>query len=136
MDLIVQKATELGCRTIVPVMSERTVVQCDDEEASSKQEKWQTVAVEAIKQCGQAWLPRVEKPVSLNVALSNQSPSAAPFSLIASLQPGAVHQLFENESSPMLQLTAKRIHLITELFFIIIIIRALPPQTSAMSDLR
>jgi len=91
MDLIVQKATELGCRTIIPVMSERTVVQCDDEEASAKQEKWQTVAVEAIKQCGQAWLPRVEKPVSLNAALPSQSPSAAPFSLIASLQPGAVH---------------------------------------------
>lgn len=91
MDLIVQKATELGCRTIVPVLSERTVVQCDDDEASGKQEKWQYLAIEAIKQCGQVWLPRVEKPLGLGSILSNQAPSAASLNLIASLQPGAVH---------------------------------------------
>lgn len=64
MDLIVQKATELGAAVIAPLLSERTVVQCEDTEAGKKQEKWQTVAIEAAKQCGQNWLPSVQRPVT------------------------------------------------------------------------
>jgi 16S rRNA (uracil1498-N3)-methyltransferase len=39
------------------------VVHLDDEGAESKLEKWRHVAIEAIKQCGSAWLPRIEKPL-------------------------------------------------------------------------
>ena len=91
MDLIIQKATELGCHTIVPVLSERSVVQCDSEETAAKQEKWQTLAIEAIKQCGQAWLPKVNAPVKLDAYLSTSQATEDSLSLIASLQPGAVH---------------------------------------------
>jgi len=66
MDLIVQKATELGASVIVPLLSERTVVRLDPDEARRKQEKWQRVAVEACKQCGQNWLPEVALPVSVD----------------------------------------------------------------------
>jgi 16S rRNA (uracil1498-N3)-methyltransferase len=62
MDLIVQKATELGAHAIAPLVSERTVTQFDRREADRKREKWQTVAIEAAKQCGQNWLPRVHVP--------------------------------------------------------------------------
>src|SRR5436309_1133217 len=62
MDLIVQKATELGAAAIVPLISERTVVHYDAGEAKSKQEKWQAVAIEAAKQCGQNWLPAIHAP--------------------------------------------------------------------------
>ena len=64
MELIVEKATELGAAGIAPLLSERTVVRCDEEEAGAKKQKWQRVALEAAKQCGQNWLPAVQTPVS------------------------------------------------------------------------
>jgi 16S rRNA (uracil1498-N3)-methyltransferase len=62
MDLIVQKAVEIGAAEIIPLVSARTVVQFDDESASQKQAKWQTIAIEAAKQCGQNWLPQIHLP--------------------------------------------------------------------------
>jgi 16S rRNA (uracil1498-N3)-methyltransferase len=65
MDLVVQKATELGVARIVPVISQRSVVRLDDSQAHSKQSHWQAVAVSACEQCGRARLPAVELPVQL-----------------------------------------------------------------------
>ncbi|MEO6971598.1 MAG: RsmE family RNA methyltransferase [Chthoniobacterales bacterium] len=64
MDLIVQKVVEIGAAEIFPLLSARTVVQLDPESAKQKQAKWQTVALEAAKQCGQNWLPQVHLPQS------------------------------------------------------------------------
>ncbi len=65
MDLIVQKAVELGAAAIVPLLSDRTIVRLDPADAAAKQAKWQQIAVEAAKQCGQNWLPEVQTPRSL-----------------------------------------------------------------------
>jgi 16S rRNA (uracil1498-N3)-methyltransferase len=65
MELIVQKAVEIGAAEIAPIISDRTVVQVDSESAVQKQAKWQQIAVEAAKQCGQNWLPRVHAPRKL-----------------------------------------------------------------------
>jgi 16S rRNA (uracil1498-N3)-methyltransferase len=89
MDLIVQKATELGAAAVVPLLTERTVVQCDARETEKKREKWQTVATEACKQCGQDWLPTVAAPQGLDALLANAA--AYDLLLIASLQPDARH---------------------------------------------
>src|SRR5690242_13587834 len=62
MDLIVQKATELGVHRIAPILSERAVPQLEEEAIASRLEKWQATIVEAIKQCGSAWLPQIESP--------------------------------------------------------------------------
>ncbi len=88
MDLIIEKATELGAATIAPLLSERTVVRADEGEALAKRDKWQRVAIEAAKQCGQNWLPRVATPLSPKAffAMGNRYD----LMLIASLQPGAV----------------------------------------------
>ena len=91
MDLIVQKATELGCRKIIPVLSERSVVQWDEAERLSKQDKWQTLAIEAIKQCGQPWLPEVAMPLPLEAFIAGGLVPRQDLSLVASLQPDAVH---------------------------------------------
>ena len=56
---IIQKATELGAHRIVPLLSDRVTARLDEESAADKAEKWRTVAIEAIKQCGSAWLPQV-----------------------------------------------------------------------------
>jgi 16S rRNA (uracil1498-N3)-methyltransferase len=65
MDLIIQKAVEIGAAEICPLISDRTVVQVDPESAAQKQTKWQTIAIEAAKQCGQNWLPQVHAPQKL-----------------------------------------------------------------------
>src|SRR5271165_1652478 len=64
MEGIIQKATELGAQRIVPLLSDRVAAQLDDESAVARGEKWRQTAIEAIKQCGSAWLPRVENPVT------------------------------------------------------------------------
>lgn len=88
MEIIVEKATELGAAAIAPLLSERTVVRCDDSEAAGKREKWQRVAIEAAKQCGQNWLPTVAKPVGLREFFAQHDKDD--LMLIASLQPGAM----------------------------------------------
>ena len=65
MDLIVQKAVEIGASEIAPLISERTIVDIDQKEATRKQAKWQQVAIEAAKQCGQNWLPQIDAPRKL-----------------------------------------------------------------------
>ena len=65
MDLIVQKAVEIGAAEIFPLISERTIVDLDKKEAAQKQAKWQQIAIEAAKQCGQNWLPEVHTPQKL-----------------------------------------------------------------------
>ncbi|HEY1583610.1 MAG TPA: 16S rRNA (uracil(1498)-N(3))-methyltransferase [Chthoniobacterales bacterium] len=89
MDLIVQKAVEIGAAEIFPLLSARTVVQLDPGSAAQKQAKWQTVALEAAKQCGQNWLPQIHPPASPNDFFA--AAAAYDLRLIGSLQPGAQH---------------------------------------------
>jgi 16S rRNA (uracil1498-N3)-methyltransferase len=82
MDLIVQKAVEIGAAEIVPLISERTIVDLDPAAAAQKQAKWQQVAIEAAKQCGQNWLPQVRVPQKLkDFFASSVEPAATPASL-------------------------------------------------------
>ena len=89
MDLIVQKAVEIGAAEIAPIISDRTVVRLDEENAVAKQAKWQTVAVEAAKQCGQNWLPQVHLPQTMAQFFNERR--RFDLQLIGSLQSDAVH---------------------------------------------
>ncbi|HKS04229.1 MAG TPA: RsmE family RNA methyltransferase, partial [Chthoniobacterales bacterium] len=89
MDLIVQKAVELGAAEIAPIISDRTIVHLQDKEAVQKQAKWQQVAIEAAKQCGQNWLPMVQVPKKLGDFFDSVVPLQ--LRLIGSLQSDAVH---------------------------------------------
>jgi 16S rRNA (uracil1498-N3)-methyltransferase len=89
MEAIVQKAAEFGAAHIVPVIAERTVAQIDEEHSGSKVEKWRNIAIDAIKQCGSTWLPRIAEPVKPAQYLAN--PEKAEMTLIATLQPDARH---------------------------------------------
>ncbi|WP_202711162.1 16S rRNA (uracil(1498)-N(3))-methyltransferase [Sporosalibacterium faouarense] len=61
MDLIIQKATELGVKRIVPVITERTVVKIDNPKKENKKlERWNRIALEASKQCKRGQIPNVE----------------------------------------------------------------------------
>jgi 16S rRNA (uracil1498-N3)-methyltransferase len=81
---IIQKAVELGAHRIVPLLTERVVTQLDDDGAEAKREKWQAVAIEAIKQCGAPWLPAVEAPLTLAGFLARGE--KIELSLVGSLQ--------------------------------------------------
>src|SRR6266403_6058700 len=87
MDLIVQKAVEIGAAEIAPIISDRTIVHVDSESAAQKQSKWQQIAVEAAKQCGQNWLPHVHTPRKLDEFFSGAVEGAFDLQLIGSLQP-------------------------------------------------
>src|SRR5436309_842488 len=93
MDLIVQKAVEIGAAEIAPIISDRTIVQVDTESAAQKQSRWQQIAIEAAKQCGQNWLPKVHSPRKLAEFFSSVETGVSPadLQLIGSLQPGARH---------------------------------------------
>jgi 16S rRNA (uracil1498-N3)-methyltransferase len=87
MEAIIQKATELGVSRFVPLLSERVVPQLEDKTGEHKAEKWQSVAIEAIKQCGSAWLPKVQRPMTPSQFLVQAG--CCEMSLIASLQSGS-----------------------------------------------
>jgi 16S rRNA (uracil1498-N3)-methyltransferase len=89
IESIIQKATELGAARIVPLLSEHVATHLDRKDAARKADKWQQVAIEAIKQCGAAWLPKVEPPVTPKEFLARGEKFELP--LIASLQPGSRH---------------------------------------------
>lgn len=65
MDLIVQKATELGVAAIQPVVTERSVVKLDAAARAKKLAHWRGIAIAACEQCGRARLPEVADPLPL-----------------------------------------------------------------------
>ena len=73
MDFIIQKATELGVRKIVPMLTKRTVVQLNPEKARSKRGRWQRVATAATEQCGGRFVPEVTMVASFNQAVEEAS---------------------------------------------------------------
>jgi 16S rRNA (uracil1498-N3)-methyltransferase len=89
MDWIIEKAVELGATEIVPLLTQRTVVRVPAPERPERQRKWQRLATEACKQCGQNWLPLVHPPRPLPEALATLPPASFGWPLVACLQPDA-----------------------------------------------
>ena len=69
MELIIQKAVELGVTAIVPVAPGRSIVRLDQKDAAKKQTRWQKIAVEAAGQRGRGIIPTVEIPMAWKQAL-------------------------------------------------------------------
>jgi 16S rRNA (uracil1498-N3)-methyltransferase len=65
MDLVVQKATELGIAAIAPVATARSVVRLDREARERKLTHWRGIVVAACEQCGRARIPTIGAPVPL-----------------------------------------------------------------------
>lgn len=69
MELIIQKAVELGVYKIVPVSMKNCVVKLDEKKASKKVERWQAIAESAAKQSKRTIIPLIDKPVPYKLAL-------------------------------------------------------------------
>ena len=70
MELIIQKAVELGCGSIVPVETEFSISKLRDSK-EKKTERWRKISLEAAKQSGRGIIPTVEEPIPFDEALKN-----------------------------------------------------------------
>ncbi|MCU0787714.1 MAG: 16S rRNA (uracil(1498)-N(3))-methyltransferase [Verrucomicrobia bacterium] len=98
MDWIVEKATELGIHRVQPVLSER-VISKFDMAGEKKAVKWHRTAIEALKQCGNPWLPILEPALPLATAL-HKFPDI-PLHLMGSLSPEASELRQVLQSKPL-----------------------------------
>jgi 16S rRNA (uracil1498-N3)-methyltransferase len=89
MDMILQKATELGVAAIVPVRAERSEVKLDAERLAKRIGHWRSVIVSACEQSGRAQVPALSAPATL-VDATNGVPSDA---LRLTLDPAGEHSL-------------------------------------------
>ena len=70
MELIIQKAVELGVSEIVPVMMKRTIVKLEDAKKELKKlERWRTISLTAAKQSGRIIVPEVSEFITFNEAV-------------------------------------------------------------------
>ncbi|MGB8933079.1 MAG: RsmE family RNA methyltransferase, partial [Anaeromyxobacteraceae bacterium] len=86
IDLVVQKATELGAARIVPWEAARSVVRLEGERAEERAKRWRRIAEEAARQCGRADVPEVRVPATL-------------VELVAEIPPGFLPVVFHGEGS-------------------------------------
>ncbi|MCP1101780.1 16S rRNA (uracil1498-N3)-methyltransferase [Aequitasia blattaphilus] len=70
MDLIVQKAVELGVAKIIPLKTRRAVVRLDEKKAKKKQNRWQEIAKGAAKQSKRGYIPEVLEPMSFKEGIN------------------------------------------------------------------
>ncbi|APP81479.1 16S rRNA (uracil(1498)-N(3))-methyltransferase [Xanthomonas hortorum] len=89
MDLILQKATELGVAAIVPVNAERTEVKLDPARMEKRVTHWRSVVISACEQSGRARVPTVAAPLGLQDAAQASDPHA----LRLTLDPHGEHRL-------------------------------------------
>lgn len=76
MDWVVQKSTELGARRIIPLITVRSVVRLDAQQAQKRLQHWQGIAAAACEQCGRNRLPELATPVDLMEFLGSAVPDA------------------------------------------------------------
>ena len=70
MELIIQKAVELGVDIIIPVETSRSIVKIEEKKKQSKRERWQAISESSAKQCKRNVIPTVECPLTFKQALS------------------------------------------------------------------
>ena len=70
MELIIQKAVELGVYEIIPVATKRAVVKLDEKKSKSKIARWQAISEAAAKQSKRAVIPTISDVMSFKEALN------------------------------------------------------------------
>jgi 16S rRNA (uracil1498-N3)-methyltransferase len=73
MDWVIQKATELGVRRIVPLITQRSVVRLDARQAQKKSQHWRGISIAACEQCGRNRLPELAAPLDLQEFLGSEA---------------------------------------------------------------
>ena len=76
MDWLLEKATELGACTLLPITAERSVLKLKGERSDKKLAHWQAIAVAASEQCGRNRVLQVAQPLTLSQAIAASAQSA------------------------------------------------------------
>lgn len=71
-DLILQKLTELGVSSIIPLKTDRSIVKIDSSKEEKKLTRWENICKEASEQCHRTTIPHIEKIVTMKEMLSNK----------------------------------------------------------------
>jgi len=82
MDLVIQKAVELGVYAVIPVVTERCVVRLDEKKAEKRILRWNRIAESAAKQARRSRVPEVTRPLTLTEALAKIESASAEVRLI------------------------------------------------------
>ena len=69
LEMIIQKAVELGVSEIIPVKTKRVVVKIEEKKQASKVNRWNAIAESAAKQSKRSIIPKVHEPMSIDNAL-------------------------------------------------------------------
>ena len=69
LELIIQKAVELGVYQVIPVETKRSIVKLDEKKAKAKTARWQQISEAAAKQSKRGIIPEVKEPISFQKAL-------------------------------------------------------------------
>jgi len=102
MDWIVQKATELGVKRIVPVNMSRCVVRINSGDSEKKLERWRRIAREAGKQSGRCSIPVITEPCAPDLLSSLPEPpeiNIVPWEDAVSFGPLSFHQAYPSIAS-------------------------------------
>lgn len=102
MELIIQKAVELGVYEIIPVSSKRAIVKLDEKKASSKISRWHGVSEAAAKQAKRAVIPGVKMPMSVKEAMEYAKSidvKVIPYELKANEGMNETREIFNNIKS-------------------------------------
>ncbi len=107
LELIIQKAVELGVYQVIPVETKRSIVKLDEKKAKAKTARWQQISEAAAKQSKRGIIPEVSEPVSFQKALAQAADmdvKLIPYelaegmektrSLIESIRPGQTIAIF------------------------------------------
>jgi 16S rRNA (uracil1498-N3)-methyltransferase len=100
MDWLLEKATELGAATLLPITAERSVLKLKGERADKKLAHWQAIAVASSEQCGRNRVLQVGQARTLEQALEQLSGAQAPSQAarwVLSLSPGTrlLHEMIQ-----------------------------------------
>ncbi|MGN0279132.1 MAG: 16S rRNA (uracil(1498)-N(3))-methyltransferase [Lachnospiraceae bacterium] len=89
MELIIQKAVELGAYEVIPVSAKRCVVRLDEKKAANKISRWQGIAEAAAKQSKRAVIPKIHSVLSMKEAVAyarNMDVKLIPYELAEGMQ--------------------------------------------------
>ena len=88
MDWLLEKATELGASTLLPITAERSVLKLKGERSEKKLAHWQAIAVAASEQCGRNRVLKVATPLTLSQAIAASASQSSGTRWILSLADG------------------------------------------------
>jgi 16S rRNA (uracil1498-N3)-methyltransferase len=99
MDLVVEKATELGVQAIVPFVSRYAVPKLDERKVHARAQRWHKIAVSAAKQCGRTQIPALLQMCSFTDLVSAPWPGTLKVLLWEKETVGSLHSLEEQRGA-------------------------------------